>query len=308
MSLTNEPGLLKGVFAVAALLLASGAHASVSDPLESPGLITVIFTNGDTVRAISAEPRPFEMLRLIDEFQAERTLSFNRVRRVLDETGVDRTEDALKRRQTIGKPYGPSSPGSPRRTPRRSRIDPRMARSYPLTELSAFPRLGSDHPRDRESGFTLDLGRAFKVGARTSLGASLFASVGDGYADLGLRPRVRRWLGRKSSVDFAPGLIVTHDEPAGWRPHGPGFVGQVALNHSEYLGVVVQAYTVRRSGPARGSWFDPPSARVTERDSGLMLGLRLGGKAGRIGAAAASVIGFVVVANRRPPIYAPIVP
>ena len=61
-------------------------------------------------------------------------------------------------------------------------------------------------------------------------GLSLFISGSDEGALIGLRPRYRRWLSERASIDVAPGIVLSH---GGHVP--PGFSGQLGVNLSNWF-------------------------------------------------------------------------
>jgi hypothetical protein len=296
------------IFIGLCLCLLSAAHpVSAKPPDETVApRITVVFENGDTLRALSVEPAGVGMVRITDADRQARFRPLNRVRRVLDETGRDRTVEALDRGQVIGSPPQVTVPGErSHEVPRPPRYGPRsVVRSFSITETSVFGRVYKTRDRD-ERTFTIsfDCGREFNVSARSALGATAFVGAGDGSADLGARLHYRRWLTARSSLDFAPGVIFAHEEPGRATGQGPGLVGQIAWSDSRYVSLAAQVYSVERSaffeyGPYGSSSWIPGS-----RDTGVMVGFKVGGTPGLMTGAAGAVVGFIIAANQ--PHYQP---
>ena len=270
------------------------SRAQEAAPPEAP--LRVVLASGDTLRAIRILPSGLDMLR-IDDASGRGYYPAVRVRRVLDETGADRTRDALDRRRFLGVPLPaepvPAKPGM--RPTRPSHYGPlSVTRTFPIVETAVFLD-GADATRYDHRGktFTFDVGRGVNVGARDAVGMSLFAGAGDGAYDLGVRYRYRRWLGMQSSVDVAPGVILTHDEPGAWEGRGVGLVGQVSLNATPWLSFGVQAFTVGRKLPGSYTSYGAYPT-VYDRDSGVMLGLKLGGAPGLIAGGLGSFIALTL--------------
>jgi hypothetical protein len=279
-----------------------------------PPLITVLFESGDTLRALSVEPSGIGMVRITDSTSRYEFRPANRIRRVLDGTGADRTRDALDRGRVVG-----SSPaafaGERFREPERHalvRYGPRsVTPSFGIIETSAFGRLNNASRDDRTIGFTVDLGWAFNVGDHDALGLTAFYGGGDGWGDLGVRARYRRWLGATSSIDLAPGVILTHEEPGTAHGKGVGIVGLVAWNYSRLGGLMAQVYSVEREDVTRYyGWFFNPTAYVQRggRDTGVMVGIKLGGRPALYSGIAASMAAVIAAGTQTHAVYAPGLP
>lgn len=298
------------------MFLLAACSVGWTAPLNDPPGILIVTESGDTLRAGSVEPAGIGTVRIIDVEGRYRFLSANRIRRVLDEDGRDRTREALDLRRGIGSAPRAISLEPMPQEPRHARYGPRsVTRSFMITETSAFGRL--DPSLDDERSFTasFDLGHAVNVTARDAVGASLFIGGGDGSGDFGVRARYRRWFGTRSCLEFAPGLILSHDEPGPADGRGIGFVGQIAYTYARWVSGALQIYSVRRSGVWQyvpGPDFFTPGYSYLEpgyRDTGVMLGVKIGGRAGMAAGAAGTLAAIVASSHRRfNPTYETIAP
>ena len=131
----------------------------------------------------------------------------------------------------------------------------------------------------------IGLGRVTPVGARTSAGGVFSAGILDGNAYLALGPRLRYHASRTTTLDLTPSVMVARNDDL----TGPLLV-DVAVMHKDKIGLSIQAAAgTRRIWTALGPVKDVGSASFAA-------GLRLGGKPGRIGGAAAivTVAGLIV--------------
>jgi hypothetical protein len=288
----------------------SAANAAPSDSTPPP-LITVVTESGDTLRALGLGPAGIGTVRITDTGGRYEFRSVNHIRRVLDEQGRDRTVDGLDRGQIVGAiPFGVRSEPVPKE-PTPPRYGPRaVTRAFMITEASGLGRMDRAQADARGFTFSFDLGGAVNVSAHDAVGGTVFFGLGDGFGDLGVRARYRRWLGARSCLEIAPGLILAHDEPGSANGKGIGLVGQVAYTTARWLSVAVQVYSVERSDvQLYAVRFGPPPYQFDPylqpgyRDTGVLFGFKLGGKAGIAAGAAGSVAAFVASANRHPYIY-----
>lgn len=286
------------------LWISSAATSRAQEAAASEAPLRIVLTNGDTLRAIRILPSGLDMLR-IDDASGRGYYPAIRVRRVLDETGADRTRDALDRRRFLGVPLPPEPvPAKPGTRPGRpSHYGPlSVTRTFPIAETAVFLNMADARYDRRGTTFTFDVGRGVNVGARDALGMTLFGGAGDGAYDLGVRYRYRRWLGAQSSVDVAPGLILAHDEPGAWEGRGVGLVGQVSLNATPWFSFGVQAFSVGRKIPGSYSWYGNYPT-LYDRDSGVMLGFKLGGTPGILAGAVGGVIALSLPRESAFPVY-----
>jgi len=156
-------------------------------------------------------------------------------------------------------------------------------RSYWITEAGLSTRLNPE-PMFSAVLLTLDAGYMVNYNARSALGATMFLQS----SGMGLRPRYRRWLGDRMSVDVAPGIVLKAmgDQIA---RRAPAFSGQLGFNVGPALGVVGQVDVTRAADPIR---FDAPAT-----DVGWYVGGRLNNGFGLAGMLGCVALGVVVVAT-----------
>ncbi len=131
---------------------------------------------------------------------------------------------------------------------------------------------------DGKTLLTLGLGRLTPIGARTSVGGIVSAGIQDGTGYLALGPRLRYHASPTTTFDFTPSVMLSRgDELAG------PVVVDVAVMHKDKIGLSIQAATGRRD-----VWTAMGPVKSIHSTS-LAAGLRLGGKPGRIGGAAAII-------------------
>jgi hypothetical protein len=82
--------------------------------------------------------------------------------------------------------------------------------------------------------FTWELGRMSHLSAKTAMGATLLIGVdGNDMVRFGVKPRYRRWLDKKTSLDIAPGILISGSEPL--KSRLPGFTTHVGLNFEDIV-------------------------------------------------------------------------
>ncbi|HYJ33179.1 MAG TPA: hypothetical protein VE326_08165 [Candidatus Binatia bacterium] len=293
---------------VVPLLFASFANAAPSGT-HPPRLVTVVTESGDTLRALGVQPAGIGSVRITHADGRYEYRSVSHIRRVVDDTGRNRTADALDRGRVVGSIIpgveAERIPGEPRPV----RYGPRsVTKFFTITEASGLARMDRARTDERAFNFSFDLGQAMNVSDRDAVGATLFFGIGDGAGDFGVRARYRRWFNAQTSLDLSPGLILLHEEPGPATGKGIGLVGQVAFTADRWFGFVAQVYSVDRSDVREYYAFGPftPSASHVIpgfRETGVMFGIRLGGKAGIAAGAAGTLVSFVAEANRHTAIY-----
>ncbi len=117
--------------------------------------------------------------------------------------------------------------------------------SFWVLEGGCLVRLDNSEARESEGRALafLELGHMRNVTSNTAVGCSIYGSTVDG--DLfGLKGRFRHWLGQKTSLEFAPGIILggSYEKvDLGF----PGFVGSVAFNYGDWVGLILQFQALR---------------------------------------------------------------
>lgn len=121
--------------------------------------------------------------------------------------------------------------------------------TFPLTELG-FAVGPSTATRGTPVNLTWDVGVMRNVGDRAAIGGSITVIVDD--ADrtmLGVRPRYRRWLRDRISLDLAPAVLIAELRNASFpEPSFPAFSGFVGLNLGDLVAVTAQAELLRVAG------------------------------------------------------------
>lgn len=180
----------------------------------------------------------------------------------------------------------------------RGRPLPRCS-AFWITEFGLAARLT---PAEFANGplYTWELGGMKNRGTRNALGAALFVEGSDEGGAWGLRPRYRRWLNPKTTLDLAPGIAIGGD-----RNLTPGFSGHVALNFADYFALTSTIRVARRYeyvpatlSPAGYplSYTEVPSIRAA-----WFGGARLGALPGTIVGVAiptAVIVTFLIVCGR----------
>lgn len=157
-------------------------------------------------------------------------------------------------------------------------------RPQTITEFSIGTRLvrsGEESPFTSDNGklmTTIGLGRVTPVGLRTSVGGIFSFGLHDGYGFLAVGPRLRYQATPTTTLDVTPSVILSRGDEL----PGP-FLLDAAVMHKGKIGLSIQAAAgKRRIWTALGPEKDVSGAS-------LAAGLRLGGKPGAIGGAAAIV-------------------
>ncbi len=171
---------------------------------------------------------------------------------------------------------GDSAATTPRAPPRstscfRGRPEP-ICHSFWLTEFGLAQQVGALR---RNTMFQVELGGMVNHGTRRAFGLAAFAQGADEGSGIGIRPRVRTWLGPTTSLDIAPGVFVRGSR---------GFSGQVSLNYADYAAITSNVTVM----PGRG---DNEGTRVM-----LHVGAKLGSRPGVIAAIATPLIALIVLA------------
>lgn len=95
--------------------------------------------------------------------------------------------------------------------------------------------------------FTWESGGLYNLHKHHALGATFFTNI-DNDEDFGsgLKARYRYWLNRSFSFDVAPGLLLTRRYRSS---NSPNFFGHVGLNYRDWVALIFQIDTVRKSSP-----------------------------------------------------------
>jgi hypothetical protein len=110
--------------------------------------------------------------------------------------------------------------------------------AFVLTEFGVAFR-AADNRQTRGPLYTWELGAMSNYRATRALGAALFAQAGEEVFAFGIRPRARIWLTESTSLDLAPGVVLTGTS------RGPGFSGLVAVNFADVAAVTADLMVLR---------------------------------------------------------------
>ena len=158
-----------------------------------------------------------------------------------------------------------------------------------LTEFGVAAPISSNPDQTSQGAlFTWEFGGMVNRGTRHAIGVAAFGQAilwgndqtGQG-AGVGIRPRLRVWMGHTTSVDIAPGIVV---QGSG----APGFSGHAALNFADYAGVTMHVVALRPD-----QYNADQRTRVT-----VFTGGRLGSVPGTImgvGGPAVVLVAFLIV-------------
>ncbi len=88
-----------------------------------------------------------------------------------------------------------------------------QTKTFTITEFSLGRRfgdynLGDDDRSESEGLAAWELGLMRNVSERWAIGAAVFLNADDWRTQFGIKPRVRYWLGQRSSLDLAAGPIL----------------------------------------------------------------------------------------------------
>ena len=153
-------------------------------------------------------------------------------------------------------------------------------RTFWITEAGYSYRL-TGQSRDH-SYATWEVGLMRNLSVRTALGATLFAGF-DGDLRWALKGRFRRWVSSSTSLEVAPGVLLT-----GCEGNCPGFTGHLAVNFEDRFAFTSHVEVLNRRGfgafPGRSSvaWY---------------IGVKLGSQPGVIatGVEAVALVGVLVL-------------
>ena len=283
--------IVMGLVAGGVVLLVLPLSARASEPSHA-AVVRVVLTDGDTLRAASVRPAPFDMVAVEIPDSKIRYLASNKVRAVLDSRGVDRTAAVLEHRETVPSPYDPEPNGPPGEDRPIRRPIPALTwrgrplaetRSFMITEFGVLARI-DDYPYiggDSRTAISFDLGWMKNISERGAVGFSGYALVSDPTTRLGIRARYRRWLSRKTSIDISPGVLLG-GEDSGIEYDPPGFVLGATLNAGDLVALSVDAEYARNLDLVHDT---PPFQWEKRTDVAWRAGAKLGSGLGLLGAA-----------------------
>lgn len=153
---------------------------------------------------------------------------------------------------------------------------------FPIIQGGLLGALSDQNPySDGEEGVAVaDFGYLRNVSPKAAVGAT-FSLVGNqDYLRVGLKPRVRRWITRTTSLDFAVGAFTCVDDTTGDVDHtGVGFTGEASLNFGDFVSITnLVEFSNVDERVNRGPYLDTYVTSGTEL--AWYLGLKLGGEPG----------------------------
>lgn len=180
---------------------------------------------------------------------------------------------------------------------------PAQTRSFLLTEFSVGQRFGDytineEKRSESETQFGWELGYMRNVSSRWAVGAAAFFNSDDWRSQLGIKPRVRYWLGRQSSIDLAAGPILkTFGEDD--LTH-TGVSSHLGINPTNWLGFDIGFEYVTFDGsifaPGGDSRLPVDGDRVSYSISTKLNGLS-GSVVGTVGPAIVALILYLTLHN-----------
>jgi len=253
--------------------------------------ITVVLTD-DSVRVCSAVElwaRDFVRVTLHDG--AFEFISVHRIRVIRGSHEIDLTDRVLVDGKKVPSPDRlPADPVPPEivRVPKayeapalRGRPLP-WDRGFPIVQGGVLGALtDANRYSDGEEGVAIaDFGYMGNVSTKTAVGGT-FSLVGNqDYLRIALKPRVRRWMTRTTSIDFAVGAFTCVDDTTGDVDHsGIGFTGETSLNFGDFVSItsLIEVSNVDER-VNWGSYLDSHVSSGTE--FAWYLGIKAGGEPG----------------------------
>jgi hypothetical protein len=155
-------------------------------------------------------------------------------------------------------------------------------RGFWVTEFGGGVRVSPTVPGSWRGLISWELGGMRNLSRKVAVGGTGFWTLTDQASSLGLRPRMRYWVGDAFSVDIAPGVILVERGRSGL-----GFSGQVSANVTPTLSLVTTVQSIRA---VTYSYDTPRPGRID-----LFVGARLSGRAGAIAGVVAPLVPFLYV-------------
>ena len=173
----------------------------------------------------------------------------------------------------------------------RGRPYPERTRFY-LLQAGIMARLDSHEEDQAGAVFGMDLGTMKNRSPKVALGGSLGFVTDEDYARVAIKPRIRRWLSRTVSIDFAPGVFLPIDMGGSSVEHGSvGFVGETSLILGDWAALTgqVEVVGIERSHYASGLLL----TTQTETDVSYYFGAKAGGTLATLPVAALMLLGIL---------------
>jgi hypothetical protein len=276
----STASLSPGADSTASLSPGADSTASLlfsSVPIEE---FTLHLERGVDRTAVYVEPRADGTVAITNPDGRVEYILLNRIRKIEDSDGVDRTFEVTQGQHRLGTPVPSPPPPLGTWKPFRLRAgSPTECGSYLITDFTLIWSVTHREylSRDKQLLGTVDLGYARSLGLSQSVGGSIFLGDDGIQTHAGLRLHLHIWPDPNRSLDIAPGIVLLADNDylAGFV--APGFSGQAGMTFGGRFGFVAQVLAVRW----RGNYRYAPTT-----DTAFHLGFRLGGEPGIVGGAA----------------------
>jgi len=153
-----------------------------------------------------------------------------------------------------------------------ARPKPRCS-SFWIVESSLLFRQAEKNVREGKARFLMtgNLGYMVNLDTMNAIGGSLFASGDDDSGKFAVCFRYRRWIGRRMSLDVAPGIILSANDNYS-DPKTPGFVMTVSLGMPNWFFCTVHYEVIKTSGDY---WTSDRNLKYVENtQSSLYMGIK----------------------------------
>ncbi|HEX7079321.1 MAG TPA: hypothetical protein VF363_12935 [Candidatus Eisenbacteria bacterium] len=256
--------------------------------------IRVFLEQGRTMDAAYVGYASMGTIRIVEPNGRESYVAILHVLSVEDFDGKDYTRDVLEKRGEIGSLPGTQAGGLGRPGFRlRGRPLPECT-SFAITEVGYLVPLNSvDAARgDREGSFVVDYGWMKNRSPSNALGVVAHLDAGSYRARFGPALRYRRWLSRRTAIDYEAGVsLLGSEDDRNFDFKAPGFFGQVNWQVEGILSITAQAGSraVRYTGPS-----DLAPGLADQRGIDLRLGAKVGSGVG-LGAVAGAATALIAL-------------
>ena len=281
-------------------LMLSAAVPGSAGASDATGMDTLsIRTADDSVRIYSkVEPWPGDFVRASRSNGTVEFIPAHRIRRI-HSPSLDLTDRVLveglrvpfteRRSRAASSQLEKSESCDPESVVVPENYRPPALRGRPLAWQAGFPLLQGgilacvkDHNAyGGDEGVAItDVGYMRNIAPRSAIGGTI-SLVGNGdYLRIGVKPRVRHWMSRTTSVDFALGGFYCVDDTTGDIDHsGVGVVGEASVNFGDFVSItnLIEISNVDER-VNWGPYLDPHYSSGTE----LMVyfGVKAGGEPG----------------------------
>jgi len=272
--------------------LGVATDSAAAQPLR---VLTLHLEDGKMRRVLSITPRSDGMAAVQNLDGSTDYITLNKIQRVEDVLGMDRTGDVVRK----GRRLGGTSQANRWKMFRQLAGPKSECGSYLITDAALLWRMsgsnGARYDQDKEQMVSLDYGYARNVSDAYSVGGTAFFQGDRARVRSGLRVRLVRWLGPKVSFDVGPGIVLVGNEEGEAGFKSPGFSAQAGLTLGGLGGIVTNVTSV-----AREEWphyeYDYQLHQVvlrpktTVRETNWHAGVRLSGVPGVGGTMALGVL------------------